>query len=487
VLLAFVAQWQHRFLKPDAVIDHTYRVTASTGINREQKFFFYLYHLNLFPLATDATIKADTNNEAERLLRASPELLRQDEGSTFRAGERGRTYLYFIDAWLTKNALTPSLKPANGLAFTFALCSLLVAFWSQRRTWQGLLLVFLLGSNPLQLYLVYVQENVFSWPITSMILLLAVHVPLLANTLRGRIAQYYPWIAAIGSGVIIAAIRNIRSEPSVMIASIIAVYATMTWIQKRKRVGLVFALIATIWVGNKASTAFMDHKLAEARKVVTNVGGQPYNGPLVMYHTGEIWHVVFCGLGDFDIKHGYKWDDHTAIVYATPQLQKMHPDITIEPRVIQSRFYDPAKRHPVFIGEIAGYNDIVKAKVLGDIKADPLWYADILDSRLWRILMETTPVGFAGSQRTFYIQGSLCGILWLAVTVFTAYARRWFLLKLLVFSLPLSLTALLIYSGGGTPFYSTFHVFGAFAAVLLAVEGAGVMLKKRHLRSRPIP
>ena len=54
--LATILQWQRGFMQKDAKLDATQRVTASTGINREQKFFFFLYHLGLFPVATDAPV-----------------------------------------------------------------------------------------------------------------------------------------------------------------------------------------------------------------------------------------------------------------------------------------------------------------------------------------------------------------------------------------------------------------------------------------------
>ena len=177
-LLALV-WWQAGFASPSAVVDARYKVTASTGINREPQFVFFLHHLGLFPIATDAPIRADTKEEALRQLREEPTSLKQDEGSTFRSGDRGRTFLYLLDAWLRKASVAPRIMPANAAAFTIALAALFAAFWAIGRTLQGAALCVLFGSNPFQLFAVYRQENVFSWAVTALVLVLAINVPVM--------------------------------------------------------------------------------------------------------------------------------------------------------------------------------------------------------------------------------------------------------------------------------------------------------------------
>ena len=57
------------------------------------------------------------------------------------------------------------------------------------------------------------------------------------------------------------------------------------------------------------------------------------------------------------------------------------------------------------------------------------------------------------------------------------WARSWMLAKLVCFSLPLSLTAVLIYSGNGTCFYSCYHLLVAAVVAAVGVELALVPLR----------
>lgn len=479
--LVTIWNWQKGFLATDAKIDTNYQVTASTGINREQQFFFFLYHLGLFPVATDAPISADTRDEAERLFREAPEQLKQDEGSTFRSGDRGRTYLYFVDAWLRRDAITPSLRPAHFLAFVTALAGLFTAFWSVRRTFQGAVLVALLGSNPFQLFVAYKQENVFSWTITTMIATLALNVPLLYPNLR-RSRAWYPWLAAAGSGLLVALVRNVRSEPAVILLGVAMLIATMTWVGRWRRLALVATLCASFFLGSVGTRQLIDHEFEKAAAAVERVGGSAFTGPRYFYH--EFWHAVFCGLGDFDTKNGYEWNDRKAFAYVQPRLQKLHPEVKIPVFTWIDKTYDAAGKYPIYLGELSGYHDIVRDKILGDIKREPRWFLDIIKKRIGRIFDRTTPVGFAFKNESYYAGGRLLGWLCLPLLGLCIAARRWPYAKLILFSLPLSISPLLIYSDRGMTYYSTFHVFGAFVALALAADGARQWVRRRHLAAR---
>jgi hypothetical protein len=475
-----IARWQYRFLTPGAAVPAGHTVTASTGINRDRQFFFFLYHLNKYPIASDATKKADTREEAERLLHDEPTYLKQDEGSTFRSGDRGRTYLYFVDAWLRKRALDASLKPTHALAFGASLIALFISFWWIGRTAQGALLVVLLGSNPFQLNAVFAQENVFSWPITSMIAALALQAPLLQkpDTPGKGAARWYPWVAAIGTGVLIGVVRNFRSEPTVVLLSAVLVYATMTWISRWRRGALVLLMVVSMTVTGTTIRGALERKFHDAQATVAAVGGSPYDGPREYFH--EFWHVIFCGLGDFGTDKGYYWEDTVAYRVVFPKLQAMHPDEVLFPERTMHRTYDKAGKYPIFIFEVPGYHDLVRDKVVGDIKADPKWYLRILWKRLDRVFDRTTPVGVAFSDASYYMSSQMLGWLWLPILALTALARRWFYAKLLLFSVPLSIAPLFIYSDGGMTCYTTFHAFGVFVMIVLAWTGAARWWQRRH-------
>jgi hypothetical protein len=476
-LLWGIVSWQRGFLEPTSKVDANYTVTASTGINREQKFFFFLYHLNLFPIGTDAPIKRDTADEAKRLMREQPLLLRQDEGSTFREGDRGRTYLYFVDAYLHKNALTPSLKPAHCLAFTLALCALMLSFWSIRRTGAGLFLVLLAGSSPFQLYTVYKQDNVFSWAFTALIFGLAVNVPLLEK--RKDLSRYYPWIAAALTGLLVAFVRNFRSEPTVVMFGAVLIYATATWLRKRTRLALVLVMAATFWLSTRAFSAFTDSKLEQAKAAVATVGGIPYNGPVRHFHT--FWHAIFCGLGDFDTKYGYVWDDRVAYRATYEELHRRNPDLALDPtQWLTGRSYDPAGKYPVFYGETPHYEEVVRDYILANIKKDPVWFVKIILSRIDRVMTTPVPVGFANKTDQYYLSGPALTFSCIPLILFLLVSRRWAHLKILFFALPLSIAPIAVYSGLGMTNYSCFHLFGVFLWGLVAWEGIRAMYKRRR-------
>lgn len=467
-LLAIVG-WQATFGRASAKLDHTYHVFASTGVHDEQHYFFYLYHLGLYPLATDAPILHDTKNEAERLLRTAPDKLKQDTFVTFRSGDRGRVYLFYVDALLRHDAIKPSLRPASVLAFVTALCGLFTAMWWVQRPALGALLVVLLGSNPFQLHSVYSEENVFSWAITTMIAVLAIHVPLMGSRPASR---RYPWIAAVATGLFLATVRTVRSEGMPIILGAVLAYLTLAGASWWKRLALAATLAVTFNATGALYTRAILHKFEVAQKVVRDVGGEPYEGPLPVYH--EFWHAVFCGLGDFDTKYGYAWDDRVAYRYALPYLEKLagHPLKLNVMSAPQAQTYDKAGKYPVYFSETPGYHDIIRDKILGDIKRDPAWYVDILVKRVRRLLTDTSPVSLSFSTEQFQTKSGLLGWACAPLLLFLLGTRRHFLAKLLVFSLPLTITPLVIYSDRGMSYYSCFHIFGAAIFLMLMASGA---------------
>ncbi|MCA9588841.1 MAG: hypothetical protein KC657_26175 [Myxococcales bacterium] len=485
-----VVSWQRQFTRPDAHIDKTYRVWAATGLNKpwEAQFFFFLYHLGIYPLKTDAPILKDTRNEAERLLRAAPEKLKQDEWVTFRSGDRGRVYLFYFDKIVNgASAINPTLKPAHIFAWRLALCALWFAAWWSRRPWLGAALVIALGSNPFQLNVVYNDENVFGWSITAMVLVLAIHLPLMGTAPEGghrrRLSVAYPWIAAFGTAILMATIRNVRSEPMVVMGGAVFVYLTLSRTSWVKRALLVIALVTTFSLTTRAYAYQIHRKFEQAQKVLVDLGQEPYTGPYRAYH--EFWHALYCGLGDFDTKYGYEWNDLKVYRFVYPSLQRWHPELEINPnRAPQSFTYDKAKKYPVYYGEIdERYHDLVKAKVLGDIKNDPRWYADIIKQRIWRILTETTPVTIAYGDLDLQTKSPLFGLLAVPLLGFLAWTRRWFYARLLLFSAPLAAPALIIYSDRGMANYSCIHIFSAVIMTAVFATGLREWAARRRARA----
>ncbi len=484
--LWLIKDWQYGFLDPHAEIDTRYQQRAATGMNEEQKFVFFLHHLGIFPLATDAPIRSDTKEEAERQIREEMPSLKMDWNATFRTGGgRGRVYLYLWDVWRRGDSLKPKLEPAQTAAFTFALMLVWAAFWWMRRSPAGAALVVILGSNPFELFhlhkelAVMMRENIFAWPIIAMMLLLAINVPLMTRKPPPRMPRWYPYAAAVSSAMVLACVRMIRSDATTLALSVVLVCATCTQLRRLDRVKLTAAFLVAFFVANRSVMALLDHKAKVTSELLASHGGVPYNGPVV--HDHIFWHAVFCGLGDYDKKYGYAWNDEVAYRYALPKMKELHPEHPdLAPRETQPWSYDRAGKYAVMFEEIPPYDQIIKEKVLGDIKKDPRWYYEILKKRARRILAETTPVAIAFNDAHYEVGGPLLGWLCLPLAAFLALTRRWFHLKLLAFSLPLSISALIIYSDKGMTFYGCYHLFGAFVFALLAGETAWSWVRGRR-------
>jgi hypothetical protein len=330
--------------------------------------------------------------------------------------------------------------------------------------------VALLGSNPFQLDAVYGQDNVFSWSITAMILLLALHVPLLRN--RPQRMKSVLVVAAV-TGILMATIRQVRSEPMPMLASPLLVYLTLYRAKLWQRALPIVVCLAALFSASRIYGAGLERKFHKAQEITRNAGGIPFTGPFVQYH--EFWHPVWCGLGDFDQKYGYAWDDRKAYAYAlrTAEAKAGHR-IALNPTFwAQVESYDGHGYYPKpFFEVLPGYHDIIREKVWGDIRRDPGWYLDILGKRLVRILEQTTPVSLAAGGSRVGLQTSWLGPLAVALFLGLLVARRWADAKLLAFSSPLSLVAFLVYSDRGMTSYSCFHVVGV--ALLVAFSVAGV-------------
>ena len=471
VALIAIPVWQRGFLAPESKIPATHTVRASTGIHGEPRFFFFLYHLGLIPLKSTAPLLADTKEEALRHIREHGKGLVVDEGVTFGSGDRGRVYLYFVDAWLNHRSIEPKLLYANSIGFGLSLCALFTGFWWIRKPWMGAIAVVLLGSNPFQLYITYRQENVFGWAITTALFMMAMHLPLMTSrAIKARWVWYMPVVA----GLVLSMARTVRSEGSLMAVSVILVYMTLAGATWKKRAALSAIFVVTLTVAGFGYVKHFERKFQQSHSLMVKAGGTPYTGPLQIYH--EIWHPIFCGLGDYDTKYGYKWDDRVGYAYAYPiltgkyglKLPHWQPDW-----YTFNATYDDNHTYPIFFGQTPHYNDVIRDKVLGDIKRDPKWYFEIIKKRIWRVLTETSPLSVYTSvkEEPYTTSSPLMGLLCVPLALFLALARRWTHLKILIFTLPLTAPALIIFSDKGMTFYSTFHYFGF--AILCSVLAAG--------------
>lgn len=458
ISLVLILLWQADFAAHPGMIENKFASNAATGMRYEGRFFYFLYYLGLYPIASLDPYTDYSEAGARFLIEHHGDRLVQDMDITFRSGDRGRILLYYPDALMKGSARDPSLRPMNRIVFVIALCGLFFSFWHIGLPLLGALSVLILGSDPLQLYAVHVQENIHCWTITTAILLLALHLPLLRQRPPGR---YLPWIAAMVTGFMIASIRNIRSEPVPLILSAVMVYLTLVSTSRRVRWSLVALLFVCYGAAASAWNIWLEGKFERAQEVLRQNGGHPFPGPYVRYH--DVWHPLWCGLGDFDSTYGYTWDDDSAVAYATPILARRYGV-----HVRDDAWWDTEKIYPLYTWEFPHYQEVVRDKVLHDITHDPLWYVGILFQRIIRLQSVLTPprIQIESRHMDIPLQG---GILLVPLLLALAAMRCWMGVKLFIFPLACSLTSIIVYSGHYTTYYAIYHLM--ITAWLLSVAG----------------
>jgi hypothetical protein len=477
--LLLILGWQAPYLQYPERVAARYQATASHGIDHEDRFVYFLYYLGLYPVALRSLWPPKDYSEAgaNRMLVFTPKQLVQDIRFTFYSGERGKTLLYLFDAWLKGEPKNPSLKPSNRLVWMLALLGLWTSFWWLRRPIVGGLFVVLFGSNPFALYAVNAEENVHAWPVLSAALALALTLPYFATAPPRR---WRMWILPLATGIVLGSICTLRTEPVLMILAPLLVYLTARALCWRQRLGLVVVLMASFAVTLRAWNAWFDAKDRQAAALLEALGGHPYPGEHLAGH--QVWHPIWCGLGDFDTKYGYKWLDDAALKYAQPILKRRFGIVVGYPWHKYGAYLDAARQYPLFYSELPEYTEIIRDKVLHDIVHDPRWYLGILGKRAWRLLDETSPVRVSAAFR--HVPIPLHGLVLFPLAALLWRARSRFALRLLLFTLPTCITPFLIYSGDGMSYYAVYPIAAAAILGAVGVDQLGPVLGRAWRRAR---
>jgi hypothetical protein len=507
LLLAFFALclWQASFWQARSELEPRYHVGASLGLCDDLKEFFYFhYHFNEFPVAVadgfqdpDQDPDPYSKKAARKLVENRGHALVMDLGKpcNTRFGDPGKLFLFWPSALIRQSPAAPSVRLSNVILFTGALTAVLIAFWRNGYPFLGMLLVIFLGSDPfqvLQVYGVYGGENIFSLPISVTLVVLAMHVRFLTPTPPlGRSA----YMTAVATGILIASFREVRAEAAIVGVAVPFVYVTMAgrW---RDRVTLLALLILSYAATAGAWRLYFDRSFASAADFVRRAGGQPYTGVRNQHH--PFWHAIFVGLGDWDDHvHGYEYDDRVAYAYATPILRERYGlDLTYDVSMISpgipsspSRFsdyyfaetYDDAGSYHISPLDLPEYSRVVRDKVISDILHDPRWYLGILRRRLSTVMTDTTPLRLAIGRWRIGIP--ITGWFVFPTLLIFVAMREWFLAKLILFTLPLSLTALLVFSFGGTTYYSVFHIVAVCTWLQFILQRVGRWRGGRNFRT----
>jgi hypothetical protein len=489
-----IVEWQSMIAARPTTIDPKYGQFSMSGAYHTDKFVYFEYYLGLFPVTSELFIKkirtpggpggnlaipegileipdADFSEQAAKdLVAQEGQSLLMDFNAAIMNGARLKTFLYLPNAIWTGTAKNPSYELVNSFFFRVVLIAVFLFLWRARYRVLAVIAVLLLGSYPFQLVEVYTRtDSIFGWLITSCLGLLALNGPILLgkNVPRRGVA------AAILSGIWLGTMLQVRFEIVTLALGPLLVYLVHPTFVPRFKIVLAGLLIGTTLATQLAWNAYLERKYNQAIQVVRSAGGHPYEGPRRDVHV--FWHAIWCGLGDFDNKYGYQWNDLAAYAYAEPILEKKyHLKIPERDSYYYLEYWDAAGKYPKKPEHFPEYNQVIRDKVLSDIAHDPRWYLTILVKRIRQVLTEVPPLqvhlGFVNESIT--LPGGVWLALGLVMPVVLLYLRRWDLLKLMIFCLPLMAPPLLIFSKGGM-YYSIHHLLSVAILVTLLAEWIG--------------
>jgi hypothetical protein len=452
-------------------LEHPWQMAASAGMCEEfPGLFYFFHHFGVFPVGTTHRGPLPERPEdARRFVAEQGRTLVMDfnRPCAVRCGDLGKIFMFLPGVLLGRSATRPTVFPFNALFFVGALVAVWVAFAARGRPLLGVLLVLFLGSDPFQVFETYVRTNVFSLTISVALIVLALHLRLLTGAARiDRRAA----VIALFTGGLLAFVREMRPEAAIVGVTLPFVYLGV----RRSPVALRLAALASCLIGytlvSQGLERYIDAKFPEAQAFVARAGGHPYPGLRVRHHAA--WHNLFLGLGDFDTRHGYAWDDVVAYRYAVPLLHERYGmPVTYSGGYYLDQYYGDDHFYRIKPEDLPEYSVLLREKVLRDIREDPTWYLSILGRRVVAILADTTPVGLALGPWWVPVPGSRwLGWLAIPVLVVAAMSRKWLYVGLLLGSLALSLPALLVYAKEGMTYYGVFHVVALCIAVQMAVE-----------------
>lgn len=478
--LVLIVAWQSSFIASRNSLSDKYANRAASAISFEKKFVYFYYYLGLFPVATEME-KLDYSREgAEKLAQENGSALLTEYKSTIRWGDWGQMYLYLPYAYWKGSPEYLDLRPATAGFFVFSLLLLYAAFWRCRLTVPGAILVLFAGSNPFQLFEAFRNENVFSISISLFLLTLAVNLPFIFNK---RMTLLNMIVRVCLTAFLIAFLQQMRTGVQILLVSAAFIYLISERLLFWRRIILVFALFLCYWGALNMFKSYFLYKFQQADKFVAEHHGHVYTGPRDFTH--RIWHSVFMGFSDFD--KNFYWDDRFGVLCVLPYLEEVN-NVKYPPYGVNGQwgfddfYYDEAKKFPVEGQQLPNYSAVMKKITLSIIKENPLWYVEILSSRLWRFILQTTPLRVAFGK--YYATIPFSGIFVVPLMFIFLWLKNRKLAVLLMASFPLAGTMILVYSGKGTPYYNCYHLICAALIACFAIEaGLRFCVKRRTKRA----
>lgn len=427
-------------------ISHSRKDASGFTYDYAKNFIYFYYYTGNFPLATMNDSLVYSKQGAITEIEENGENLIMEFKHWSRLGENARIFMFLPYAVLKKSPEKPSIIFANTLLFILALMALFWGFWQIDKAYLGLLLIVLINTSSFYMYEVYGRENVFALMGIVFFIVLGLNLKLLTNHKKNI---YVSLVLLIVSSFLIGLISEIRNETAIVLCSMILLIVLAKGLNIKMKGLYLIVVIAVFMLTKQSIQLYFEKNFESTAELVQKHGGHVYTGGRIKGH--KLWHPIFCGLGDFDTKYGYKWNDKVAYQYAIPILKEQYKiDVNYSGKYYLDDYYDNDSLYYKKFDEVPEYELVMKEKVIGDIKNDFWWYAEIILKRISRTMTQTNPIQYIG---------------WLLIpmTILLFYRKNYLFLYLLLISLPLSATSILIYSGDGSTNNS---VFGFFIVII---------------------
>ncbi|MEY2828304.1 MAG: hypothetical protein RIQ33_162 [Bacteroidota bacterium] len=424
--------------------------TTGLAYDKAHQFVYFFYYTNYFPLTTNHHPLQYSKQAAVNEITNHGNELMNEYKYWARLGENGRIFTFLPNAILANSAQKPSVKLFNALFFVIALMILYIGFYKINQPLLGFIIVLLINYCPYFIFEIYCNKNIFGLLGSTFFIILGLNLTTLYG-IEKRLKKQI--LFALISSIIIGFNVEIRNEISIVLASLLLIILFSIELNLLRKTLLITIILVSFFATKNSIEFYFTKKINESYQLVKTKKGHLYTGPYISGH--QFWHPMVCGLGDFDTKYGFKWDDRVAYNYAMPILQKKYKlPLHYSNKFVLDDCYDNEKFYHKKFDEIPEYEETMKEKILSTVKSDPLWYFEILLKRILSTLSITLPFPFIG---------------WLIFPVaYYLYRRsKWDYCKLIIISLPLSFTPIIIFSGA----YTTYNgVFGFILISLIIIE-----------------
>jgi len=468
-------------------------VDRFVGINYYVAFVDFYYFLGLFPLSaiqkfenndardayrwehpestpldkTETVFKVRSKEEAEAVIREHPELLLMEYGDQIRDGDYGKIWLFLPEIYLRGNTEHLELYRFCAWFFTMSLIVLLCAAWYVNKFPLGIMLCLFIGAHPFQIYEIYATHQragetgqLFSLPISFTILFMGLHFPLIFDK---RTSKIYLLLLPIITGSFLSTVRWVRTEYMIIILSIFVIYLFAVNWRLSTRIILCILLLTSFLFWQPVWQTYFDNKINQVRELLENLNRPVFPTSEQRIHH-VFWHAVADGLLVNDKRYNY---DGEVYGYALPIMQQNPDYIQMrQERLAYAQKYPDMKYYPWFPQFYSEYDGIIRDKVISDIRKDPVQYLHILAGRIVRVFGDTAPLELSVGSCRLAIPFS--GWLFFPTILIFIFIRLWVNIKLICFSLPLAITALIY-----TPLYGTTH-YSIFPQVIAAVFAAAI-------------